>query len=439
MKRRYQNLHRAGKLLMAAAMLIGSTGCETEGADEAASMDVEEEEMPVQLGYSPYSTQFSKSGEVFYDLDFDNPVRKATGALYCDEYNNNTGKPIKTSDGNNVRVTCGITFVSPRYAITAAHCVDDMSCGGDGRTFKVRHFDIGDVYWRSVEEAVQLKVDGNNAEAAFEDGWQQNRYLNSDDGYEITFEDSKCEVVALCDKDGRYGRKNAQLCKVNGKEFVKDIALVFCPNRPISEYLEVARDSDVKVGKEVEAHWYHELLDVPPAYSGDDCKKIYRSSPNSTEARQCPSVVGHYNIYIPGAKSNNYHYIGYPSIRESQLFPLVTIPFKENGKSIKPKISDVSDNVTANVWGCHGMSGTGLLVKDSNGHRRLVGPTSTNTGYSKLGKRLCEKSTLSSGQSWEDPLLRYPLPKYSRALADWAKKEDLKVHYIVPPITAPLM
>lgn len=36
------------------------------------------------------------------------------------------GAPLLASDGTPIRGTCGVAFVSPSYAITASHCVDDV-------------------------------------------------------------------------------------------------------------------------------------------------------------------------------------------------------------------------------------------------------------------------------------------------------------------------
>jgi uncharacterized membrane protein len=82
------------------------------------------------------------AGHVFFALDAARErVNLATGALFCNE-RNAEGEVQRTASGNTVRVTCGLTFISPRYAITAAHCVDVASCGDDGMTFTVRQYDI---------------------------------------------------------------------------------------------------------------------------------------------------------------------------------------------------------------------------------------------------------------------------------------------------------
>lgn len=381
----------------------------------------------VQIGFSG-RTLLDNVGKSFFEFDFNSPVADTTGALYCNEYETN-GTTVKTGAGNTVRATCGLTFVSPKYAITAAHCVDENSCGAPGRTFKVRTFDISTLDVDTNLEAFAVDVGGNNPADTFENGWRQKKYFTEQDGYKVTFEDD-CHVEILCG----YGDTNNHLCQVDGVKFEDDIALIHCPNRPINAPdIEVAKS--INEGDELHVHWFHEVIDVP-IYKEYECN----TSQGDLEYERCVGFAQHYAK--KSDKALNFHYIGYAAHRETQLMPLTTIPWQTpNGEKLptilgKWNRSIKSENVTINdvgfkadVWGCHGTSGSGAFISDNAGKQYLAGVAETQGQDGKsLVTRLCIAVDAEKGQD----LLHFNSIGYIRPLARWALSHDFKDEYIVP-------
>jgi hypothetical protein len=55
---------------------------------------------------------------------------RATGAI-LPEFIDEAGNPLLAANAARLRGTCGVTFIAPSYAVTAAHCVDDTALDTD--------------------------------------------------------------------------------------------------------------------------------------------------------------------------------------------------------------------------------------------------------------------------------------------------------------------
>lgn len=381
-------------------------GCD---GDAASQGDLQDLPKKVQAKYG----LFYNSAHDLFKLDRGREkVNLSTGALYCPQrYSNGV---IKTTDkGNIVRGTCGLTFVSPHYAITAGHCVDIGSCGYPGVTLTVRQFDISNLDNSKLESAFELQ---NVSDTDFEN-WTFGMYLTPADGYAVT--EYECTVEVLC--GAGYGERNKQACSIEGEEFSRDIALVHCPQRENNApYVDVA--DSISVEDPVRVHWFHEVVNLP--------------LPNSCNEPQCDNANAHYNVR--SSMSNNFHYMGFAdSSRETQLFPLVSVPWGRNIDTdsdidtatdtdsvvlpVEHAVATVGiDDATTDIWGCHGMSGSGAFLIGENGEEYYIGPAQLAGGNSALGSYLCESANATPG----DALTLFGAPRYSRALADWALEND---------------
>jgi hypothetical protein len=396
-------------------------------------------------------------------------VNLATGALYCSERNKDLSIR-RTDKGNTVRVTCGLTFISPRYAITAAHCIDDNSCGGPGMSFTVRQFDVSALDTARMREATALR---NVTDSDYEN-WQFSDQLTPADGYRTT--DYTCVTKAIC--SSAHGERNNELCPT----YEADISLLYCPERPKdAAYVDVA--TDVKLGDRVRTHWFFELSNFP--------------LPGSCDEPECDMVNQFYNTIVPayinGADTKkNFHYIGFGKSRETQLFPLVSVPWGSrtgnesgNSGSLAPldasaygqqmtdsvdvvevdtsaaseideqdsnspaDIPDTPDSTerrlsdaeyaaltdatgihvlhtmigvkgVTDIFGCHGTSGAGMFQVGKDGEEKLIGPVTNGGVHTSVITHICDTIDAQKGQS----LLMFALPNQLKQLVDYARTAD---------------
>lgn len=397
------------------------TGCiDNSNADESSDTNINTDTI---LRYN--------SEHSFFALDTAREqVNLATGALFCNERNPN-GEVRRTEAGNTVRVTCGLTFISPRYAITAAHCVDTNSCGGDDMTFPVRQYDISRLDMARWKAATSVQnIDDSNYEK-----WTFGDYLTEEDGY--GFEEYECRTEVLC-LDGQSGR-NSDRCTEDGSRFTGDIALIYCPTRDASApFVDVAES--VHTGDTVRAHWFFELTDFP----------LPRSDTDETYTQ----VNRYYNAYSPDKDS--FHYIGFDSARETQLYPLVSAPWDDmsnleaaiaalsagnaglgddsdfeslSGADYASLVAETGEHVVlricdnliqSDIWACHGMSGSGVFQVGTDGEERLIGPVLMPGWDSTTYATLCESAHAGPGQS----LIQFTKPGRIRDLTTWARASD---------------
>lgn len=298
--------------------------------------------------------------------------------------------PLRDGSGNVqygdggwlIRGTCGITFVSPRYAITAAHCVTTANVLA-GDWLVVKNYDVtGTLDWFFYFSAW---IDGSwpNYEAdvpAHElPGYQVTPYL--------------CQVTARCGDAGTT-------CAGG------DAALLYCPYRPsTAAWLPVA-PSDPGTGP-VEMYWYHELLDFPLTDPGN-------ADPEGHDRYE------HYVELDQNDRGNNFHYL---ETLATQMVPLVSLPWPDGTQ--RQRLG--GGGTWTDMYGCHGTSGSGVLQRNASGNLELLGPVQEGAG-AWVFDRLCDDPerltpgvagisyapnehvrALESAYSWQIYWDRYPI------------------------------
>ncbi|HKQ70081.1 MAG TPA: trypsin-like serine protease [Polyangiaceae bacterium] len=327
-------------------LLVGA--CSSCGS--VPMMDTRQMSEPLQMDLTSFSeTDSSKPVNLITASSTGTAQGRATGAIRL---------PSGTQPG--VNYTCGATFVSPHYAITAAHCVaaedTDVAPFFTVEQYDTSQLDVGRIPF-------QGKVNGS--------GWPNwsrgMTELLPIDGYHVTSY-TQCSVAIRCDP--RYGSVSG--CPLDRSV---DIALFRCADRPASAPWTVAFATDQVSPpiNEVEVWWFHELLDL---------------ADNSweTTSNQPPDNFEHYGQYLGGAdRPNNFHYTIPSAAAPRQLLPLRSTHWGNGPNYHRLPDDPFSPTVIwTDVPACHGMSGSGFFPRGSTA---MLGPTIN--GGSGIASRLC--------------------------------------------------
>ena len=262
------------------------------------------------------------------------------------------GSPMLASNGTQVRATCGVTFVSPSYAITAAHCASEINLDLNQLVVEM---------YRPTPAIAQGYLVATALTGSFPDF--SHARMDSTHGYFV--DRYPCQVVSRCGRD--YG--SALNCDADVNQ-LGDVALLKCDNRPGDQYgfLEIASQDDP--GAEVFMPWKHEIYDVDVSTSNSD-------------------QFLHYVLQSSQSLGDNYHYHGLSTqgVEQNQLLPLVSINFSDGSAHSKVDASDAYDVVT-DLVGCHGTSGSGALQLGDTDLWQLLGPA--RYGDAELNEYLCD-------------------------------------------------
>jgi hypothetical protein len=259
----------------------------------------------------------------------------ATGALLA-PFVDADGAPLLARNGARTRGTCGVTFISPSYAVTAAHCVDPANA--DLGALVVEMYRPTPVVADSLPAAATLA--GTFPE------YTHGR-LGAGGGYFV--DRYACALVSRC--SDAYGGPLQCDSSTPGA----DTALVRCENAPGRTYgfVDVATTDDPSAA--LFMPWKHEIYDVPDGAPSDD-RWI------------------HYVAYTD--PPDNYHYLGADrsGAEQNQLLPLVSVDFPDG--TPHHELAATEPLVSTDLWGCHGTSGSGVLQAAEDGEWRLLGPAS---------------------------------------------------------------
>jgi MYXO-CTERM domain-containing protein len=239
---------------------------------------------------------------------------------------------------NRIRYSCGVTLVSPSYAVTAGHCVDVDS---DVTQIKLRLYRATS---KLAETYTPARLSGT-----FPSYTQPQ--LTQADGY--LFDEYPCTIVNRC-----YAGN-----PVDCPDPSKDSAVLHCSGRPGDKYgfVNVSAGGN-PIGKEALMHWKHEVLDL-----------------GALESSLPRDRIDHY-VMLGVDPAQNYHYFD----AAADLLPVRSLSWASGNPT-----SWVSSTF-ADTHGCHGSSGSGLLARvGETPVYELVGPAVH--GGTMLSGRLCER------------------------------------------------
>lgn len=375
---------------LALLLLVAAAGCATDVDDDVVDGDAD-------LGVTQAEVQATDGWKQFAIVQDGSRASKATGALEI-PMRNADGTPATILSNTGfwglpialpVRGTCGVTFISPHYAVTAAHCVESKNIPDPpNNPLTVRQYDVTNANLLALNSAALIKGTYPNYQPL-------STAMKDVPGYQSTA--LSCKLVSRCATS--WLPSPAYNC-----DFAGDIAMLYCGDRASSApWLPVA-SSDPLVGP-VEMYWFHELLspiplDQPPAGSPtvDFDRYQHYTLLNATSSDKL------------AAQKNNWHYIGSPT---NALLPLKSVPWS-NGTPRRRLNSTQTD-----LFGCHGTSGSGVLQRNGSGELELLGPVSTGGSWAQ--SRLCNHPSTfqpgSVGLSYTPNQVTVQLQsKYSRSL-----------------------
>lgn len=359
--RRLAGLERGSLILSAASLLAACRGQGTTPGEGA-------------LGTSTDALQLSYINQNYVNLVTSaNGKTQATGAIR-----------FTWTDGT--RGPCGSTFISPHYAVTAAHCVPKDQLTVNSTTFTVTQYDTTGLTATAV--ANQAAVDG------LWPNYNHHTTLSASDGYNVTTYND-CVVTTRCstnpgDPNSQFGRDNCPFTTD------VDIAVIKCPTRPAGATYAAVATSDSGT-QNVEAWWFHEVVNM-------------RTSPN--EAIGPSDGWTHYGNFdastvdaAAALRQINWHYKRASNNKDHQLIPLFSGTWPD-GTPYKAMGNDQTLTLT-NMPICHGTSGSGIFPR---GDSAYLGPADLGSTNS----RICADMVAANGAR--------TIPRMDYIQASWTRQ-----------------
>ncbi len=251
----------------------------------------------------------------------------------------NADGSVRTAvDGTPIRITCGVTFISAKFAFTATHCVAKPDVVDPEKDLVTVQFYVPkyDLNWKPATTLGGTFPSYSHTMLTPAGGYSLDTYT--------------CKVVMRCGDPLSYGPQ------INCDEPKADTALLMCDGGPGNkhDFVNVA-NTDTPFAK-VYMPWKHEIYSVPSSNA---------------------DLVAHYSSYAGvGFQENNFHYFGGPD--DNQLLPLVSTDYEYGGGFFKArgKVSDsTGDEVWTDLLGCHGTSGSAVFQPSpGTGALEALGP-----------------------------------------------------------------
>ena len=272
---------------------------------------------------------------------------RATGAVFIPFLDSNHAPTFvaSTQYGNiPVRGSCGITFVSPHFAITSSHCFANTNAYDPAnQSFTTTAFNV-----------TQANVDDFYFDAAMQGTFPNytpifNHTMNQAAGYTST--SFTCKLASRCAGPG------ASAFNCDGIS-ASDVTMLHCSTRPANgSWLPIANDA--ATSGPVAMYWFHEL---------------FMTNNN-------PDMITHYTNLTSHA--SNWHYLASPT---NVFLPFKSVPW--SGGAQRARFGGGGDNdVKTDLYGCHGTSGSGVLSINGSSYA-LLGPV--HNGGSWTGGHLCD-------------------------------------------------
>jgi hypothetical protein len=287
-----------------------------------------------------------------------------------------------------LRETCGVTFISPHYALTAAHCVNDINVWDPrSQSFTVTSYDVSQIPWTTMKASFEVpKTRGNFFP------YYKRPLLTT--GYVTT--STECQVVRRCG-GGLLAIDYA--CPVS-KGVDPDVALLHCGAREQSDFIPLA-ENDPQEGP-VEMYWHQEVMNLPT-------EKAPNADLFDADRFEHYAIIPWFNA--AAHKENNFHYFDSPT---NQILPLRATPWHNEHAMPRMRVKTWDTTVFTDLYGCQGTDGSGVLQRTSEGKLELLGPVTTmgagfDTGYDD--PRFCsDTSKIGPGSS----ILGYPMLRLTK-------------------------
>ena len=259
--------------------------------------------------------------------------------------------------------SCGLTWVSQHYGVTAAHCVSHLPLRQESLIVEEIYLD-------------QLDPNQTNAYVTVNGSWPNfspGGTLTTGHG---TTRYNRCYVSRRCST--RWGGREG--CPI--AEDV-DIALIKCSERQFYEHAETAEvlpawyglpeNLDDQLSLNINVWWFHEIYNLPVSDDGTDRWRNYGAYGGT------------------GTENLNWHYT-----REHQLLPLVS-DHSPSGDLYRTVAFDGGILNTIDAPICHGTSGSGVFISGTN---IFLGPAVSAGNQSEINGKLCEPvASASPGES----------------------------------------
>jgi hypothetical protein len=257
------------------------------------------------------------------------------------------GAPLFDPDGRRVGASCGVTFVSPSFAVTADHCVEDSD---------------PELLVEAYRPTLALNQ-GFSAASILSGGFPEYEHarLGPEQGYHT--DRFACHLFAHCNFD------SPGPCPQQSP----DIALLECDGRPGDRYgfLDVATDD--RPDAEPFMPWKHEVYDLDQSPASD--------------------LFARYTE-LPVEYADNYHYLAL-GVDGRELHQLLSLASTRFAADVPHRKLALDEHVLTDLMGCHGTSGSGVLQRSEQGPWQLLGPATF--GDTELSRFLCDHQPSLSG------------------------------------------